>query len=303
METPASVYDVIIIGGSHAGLSAAMTLGRALRRVLVIDSGRPCNAPTPESHNFLSRDGVEPAELLRISKEQLRRYETVTFLDGLAVTAAFTAPFFTIGTEDGASYTSRKLIFATGLTDILPEIAGFAECWGKTVVHCPYCHGYEIRGKKTGILAEGATAYGFTELIYNWTDNLTLYTNGPAGLTGEQAAKLAHYGIPVVEKAVDALLHDDGYLHTIRFSDGTTAEVEALYAHPETKQHCELPIALGCEIDEHGSVKTDVFQQTCVKGVYAAGDNATTGRSVAGAVAAGSVAGMLLNRELVEEDF
>lgn len=301
--TAASVYDVIIIGGSHAGLSAAMTLGRALRNVLVIDSGQPCNAPTPASHNFLSRDGIAPSELLRISREQVSRYATITLLDATATAAAKAGPYFTIETDNGAIHTARKLIFATGLKDLLPDIPGFAACWGITVVHCPYCHGYEVRGKKTGVLAEGATAYGFIELIYNWTDDLTLYSNGPAGLTGEQAAKLAHYGITIVEKKVEALVHEGGLIRSIRFTDGSTAEVEALYAHPETTQQCDLPLSLGCEINEHGSIATDVFQQTCVKGVYAAGDNATTGRSVAGAVAAGAVAGMLLNRELVEEDF
>lgn len=303
METNATPYDVTIIGGSHAGLSAAMTLGRALRRVLVIDSGKPCNASTPFSHNFLTRDGIPPAELLAIAREQVAAYPTVTQQKGLVMEVARQERFFTCQTADGAIFTSRKLIFATGLKDIMPDIEGFADCWGKTVMHCPYCHGYEAKGKVTGILANGSTGYGFIELIYNWTDNLTLYTNGSSQLTGEQTAKLQHYGIGIVEKEVVSIAHQNGQIEKLIFRDGSESKVEALYAKPETRQHCELPVGLGCEIDEHGSVKTDVFQQTCVKGVYAAGDNATTGRSVAGAVAAGAVAAMLLNHELIEEDF
>src|SRR5690606_19368783 len=145
----------IIIGGSYAGLSAAMALGRSLRKVLIIDAGKPCNRQTPHSHNFITQDGKTPAEISSIARAQVAQYETVTFLSGFAVEGKKTNSGFEIKTEKGEIFESKKLILATGVKDIMSEIPGFAECWGISVIHCPYCHGYEVRNEKTGILANG----------------------------------------------------------------------------------------------------------------------------------------------------
>src|SRR4028119_808587 len=171
-------FDVIIVGGSYSGLAAGMALGRALRKVLIIDSGDPCNKQTPYSHNFLTNDGRTPKEIALLAKQQVRMYRTVGFLDALITAGIKTKTGFEIQIQTGETFATKKLVFASGIKDIMPTIPGFADCWGISVLHCPYCHGYEVRHKKTGILANGDTAFELSSLISNWTNDLTLYTNG-----------------------------------------------------------------------------------------------------------------------------
>jgi thioredoxin reductase len=296
-------FDVIITGGSYAGLSAAMTLGRALRKVLVIDSGKPCNRQTPHSHNFLTHDGSTPAQLAGLAKEQVANYKTVSFYEGLALSAVKTDTGFEITTQSGDRFTAKKLVFATGIRDIMPDIKGFAECWGITAIHCPYCHGYEVKHERTGILANGDTGFDYAKLISNWTNDLTLFTNGPSSLTTEQAEKIRGRQIEIIEKEVDSFDHQDGYLRGIRFKDGSDFPLRAVYSRPQFEQHCPIPAALGCELTEQGYIKIDQLQHTTVPGVYACGDNTSAMRSVAGAVGAGSMTGAVLNRDLLDETF
>ena len=178
-------FDVIIIGGSYAGLAAAMALGRALKKVLVIDNGKPCNRQTPHSHNFLTNDGNTPTEIAALANLQVSRYQTVKFFNGTAVKSSKTENGFQIESVSGECFQTKKLIFATGIKDLIPAIDGLSECWGISVVHCPYCHGYEIRNEKTGILANGDMGFDFTKLISNWTKDLTLFTNGISKLSTE----------------------------------------------------------------------------------------------------------------------
>ena len=160
-------FDVIIIGGSYSGLSAGLALGRSLRSVLIIDSGKPCNRQTPHSHNFLTQDGQTPAAIAAVGRQQVEKYETVKFFSGLATGGRKTSSGFEIQTDSGRNFTARKLIFASGIRDIMPAIDGFAECWGISVIHCPYCHGYEVRNQPTGILGNGEYAYEFSSFILN----------------------------------------------------------------------------------------------------------------------------------------
>lgn len=184
-------FDVIIIGGSYSGLAAAMALGRALVSVLVIDSGKPCNRQTPHSHNFLTQDGKEPADIAAIGKQQVALYDTVQFFDGLAISGQRTSNgLFEIQTASGEIFWADKLIFATGIKDIMPDVEGFVDCWGISVLHCPYCHGYEVRDQPTGILGSGENGYELAKLISNWTKDLTLFTEGKSKLTPEQIEKL-----------------------------------------------------------------------------------------------------------------
>lgn len=295
--------DAIIIGGSYAGLSAAMALGRALRKVLVIDYGRPCNRQTPHSHNFLTHDGEVPALIAAKAKQQVEQYPTIQFLNANVVEARQADNSFQIITQEENVYSAKKLLFATGLKDIMPAISGFEACWGKSILHCPYCHGYEVKQQRTGILANGDMGYELIKLIDNWTSDLILFTNGPSSLTAEQMSVISKHKIPVIEKPIDFLHHDQGYIEQIVFSDYSTYDVTALYARPAFEQHCHLPIALGCELTEQGLLKIDAFQRTTVKGVFAAGDNASLFRSVSMAVAAGTFAGVALNKELIDEQF
>ncbi len=296
-------FDVVIIGGSYAGLSAAMALGRSLRQVLVIDSGRPCNAQTPHSHNFITHDGDTPAEIAQAARAQVMRYETVQFLSALVTNASKINDGFTVQTDTGEAFRTKKLVFATGLKDQFPDIPGFAECWGISVVHCPYCHGYEIKQTVTGILGNGDHGYEFAKLIHNLTKQLTIFTNGPAAFTADQQAKLQQHHISIISTPVSLIHHVNGQIERLELTDGSIHTLQALYARPALTQHCPLPEALGCELTEQGLLKTDTFQRTSVQGVYACGDNTSPWRSVSGSVASGTFTGAALNRDLVDESF
>lgn len=296
-------YDVIIVGGSYSGLAAGMALGRALRRVLIVDSGNPCNKQTPYSHNFLTNDGKAPAEIAALARAQMRTYDTVTLLDGMATAAVRKESFFEVELLTGEKHTARKLIFATGIKDVLPDIPGFAACWGISVLHCPYCHGYEVRQQKTGIIANGDSGFEQASLISNWTNDLTLYTNGRSTLSVQQAARLQKHNISVVETPITQIGHQDGHLQHIVFADGAREPMDALYARVPFVQPSNIPQALGCELTADGYIKIDAAQKTTVHGVYACGDSTTRMRTVANAVAMGTTAALMLNKELIEESF
>lgn len=298
-----NTYEVIIIGGSYAGLSAAMALGRSLRNVLIIDSGKPCNRHTPHSHNFITQDGETPAAIAQKAKEQVLKYDTVTFLKGKAVSAERSVTGFTIGTEAGETFTAKKLLFATGVADLLPKINGFDDCWGISVIHCPYCHGYEVKTQKTAILANGDAAIHYVVLLRQLTNDLTIFTNGPAEFTMEQSAKLKQYNIPVIKDKIAALKHNKGYVEKIIMQDCTAYDFPVIYARPATKQHSDLPEELGCTINEQGFITVDEMQQTSVNGIYAAGDCTTGQRAVAIAVGTGMKAGAAINYALCAEAF
>lgn len=295
--------DVIIVGGSYAGLSAAMALGRALRKVLVIDGGKPANRFTPHSHNFITHDGKTPGEITEMARRQVDEYTSVKRMEGFVMSAEKSNNEFVVHLRTGQTYVTRKLIFATGIIDQMPDIPGFSECWGKSVLHCPYCHGYEVREEATGILGNGDYGFEFSGLISNWTRQLTLFTNGHSTLTPEQHAKLANRKIPVVEKAIEKLEHNNGQLQRITFRDGTVAFIKALYARTAFIQHSSIPESLGCELTPEGYIKTDASQKTTIDGVYACGDNTTRIRTVSNAVAMGTTAGMMVNKELTMEEF
>lgn len=296
-------YDVIIVGGSYAGLAAAMALGRALRQVLVIDSGSPCNKQTPYSHNFLTNDGKTPDEIVASAREQLTNYRCVTLMNGMVTDSRKTSTGFDVELKTGERYSAKKLVFATGIKDMLPGIPGFAECWGISVLHCPYCHGFEVRHKKTGILANGELAFELASLISNWTKDLTIYTNGKAELTSEQLKKIRSHNIEIVEDKIVRIDHTKGYINKLVFEDGSSVELIALYARLPFTQHSHLPEKLGCQLTPDGYIKIDPAQKTSVPGVFACGDSTTRMRTVANAVSMGTTTGLMVNKELIEEIF
>lgn len=296
-------FDVIIIGGSYAGLSAAMALGRSLKNVLIIDSGKPCNRYTPHSHNFITHDGAVPADKTSKAKEQVLKYTTVKFFEGLAIAGNKTENDFEISVQSGEIFTAKKLVFATGVKDLFPNIKNFEDCWGKTVIHCPYCHGYEFKGKKTAILANGERAFHVTALVNNLSSDLTIVTRGKANFSEEQLAKLKKNKIKVVEKEVKEIQHQKGNIAALLFEDGTAENFDAAYAAIPFEQHSNIPVSLGCELTEAGHLKVDAFQKTTVSGVFACGDNSSPMRSVSYAVATGGVVGSMVNNELTMEGF
>lgn len=296
-------FEVIIIGGSYAGLSAALCLGRSLRKVLVIDSGKACNEQTPHSHNFLTQDGKTPKEISRIAKQQADQYNSVSFLNDLAIHGQKTAIGFDIQTKAGRVFSTKKIILATGVKDIMPNIKGFSECWGKTMIHCPYCHGYEHKKVKTALIANGERAFHLASLINNLTKDLTILTNGPMEFNEQQLKKIKTKCIEINEKEISAIEHKNGHVQKIVFKDGSKERFLAAYAPLPFEQHTSIPMELGCELTEDGHIKTDNFQQTTVHDIFACGDNSSPMRSIALAVASGNVAAAMVNKVLSEEQF
>lgn len=298
-----NTYEVIIIGGSYAGLSAAMALGRSLRKVLLIDSGKPSNRFTPHAHNFLTQDGIAPGEIAQKAKEQVQQYPSIDFLTDGALHAERSTEGFSITTEKGQEFHAKKLIFATGIRDILPEVPGFAACWGKSIVHCPYCHGYELKGKKTAILAKAEKAFHLFPLLKNLTQEVSLLLSDPTELTEDQRRQLKAHKIPLLSANIKEVVHTDGKLTSLHFEDGSSQAFEALYAALPFEQHSHLPEALGCELNELGYLEIEHTQKTTVEGVYACGDNSSMMRALSNAVYTGNVAGAMVNMELAQEEF
>ncbi|MEZ7496337.1 NAD(P)/FAD-dependent oxidoreductase [Leeuwenhoekiella aequorea] len=296
-------YEVIIVGGSYAGLSAAMALGRSLRSVLIIDANKPCNRQTPHSHNFITQDGEAPHKIAQKAKEQVLKYDTVKFLDDTAISGKNNEKGFTIRTIAGKEFEGRKLIFATGIKDLMPNIEGFSECWGISAIHCPYCHGYEFRNEKTAIMANGDHAFHIASLVNNLTNELSIYTQGKPEFTDDQLKKLSNNNIDIVTDTIKTFEHSKGAIKRFLFENGTSQTVKAIYAALPFEHHTQLPEMLGCTFDEGGFIKTDLFQKTEIPGIYACGDNSQKMRSVSSAVASGTVSGAMVNYELTQEDF
>lgn len=296
-------FEVIIIGGSYAGLSAAMSLGRSLRKTLIIDAGKPCNRQTPHSHNFLTQDGSTPQEITTTAKKQVLKYDSITFYEGLATKGQKIAEQFEITTSGGDVFNAKKLIFATGIKDLIPAIKGFTACWGISVVHCPYCHGYEIRNKNTAIIANGDKAFHLTSLVNNLTQKLTILTSGKKNFSHHQLQQLEQHHIQVIEKEISEIEHKNGQLHNIIFKDGDKASFEYAYAPTPFEQSSSIPQALGCKLTESGHIEVNAMYKTTENGIFACGDNSTMMRSVATAVYSGNITGAVINNELTEECF
>lgn len=294
---------MIIVGGSYSGLAAAMALGRALRSVLVIDSGKPCNRQTPQSHNFLTQDGKTPGEIADLARRQVAKYSGVRFLKESADTATKTKEGFEISTSSGELFSAAKLILAAGIKDLLPDIRGLRECWGISVLHCPYCHGYEVKNEPTGILGNGEYGFEFSKFILNWTTDLSLFTNGRSALTKEQRELLEKHQVRIIEKEISELEHTNGYLRNLVFTDGSRSAINALYTKTAFEQNSRIAEDLGCKLTEEGYIETDQFQKTSVSGIYACGDSTTALRTLSVAVSTGATAGIILNKEFVLERF
>lgn len=295
-------FEVIIIGGSYAGLSAGMTLGRSLRNVLIIDGGKPCNRQTPHSHNFLTQDGKTPKDISEVAREQVMKYPTVAFFEGNVLRTSKSPDGFDVETEKGKRFFAKKIILASGIKDLMPDIKGFSECWGISVIHCPYCHGYEVKDKTTGILSNGDLAFEFSKLVFNLSKNLTLLTNGESTLNVEQTEKFKRNKIEIAEQEIQEIIHENGHIIKVVFKDGQEKNLDALYAKIPFEQNINTE-DLQLELTEHGFIKIDHFHKTSTEGVFACGDNTTMMRSVANAVAQGNFTGAMVNKELSDEGF
>lgn len=293
-------YEVIIVGGSYAGLAAAMTLGRALRKVLVIDAGQPCNQYAPTAHNFPGFDGETPQFIRDKILDQVRNYTTVEFFEGKVTSISGTDMNFEVVVDKSTSFKTNKILLATGVTDILPEINGFKECWGKSAIHCPYCHGYEVAQSKVAVFAHGQAALQMSKLIRQWSTEIHILTNGHEDFNKDELQELHELGTRVITKELQQIVSNDGMVSKIIFSDDTEEAIDAIYVRVGIKQSNSLAKDLGCDFDDHGFVIVDNHNKTKIDGVYAAGDIMSGMRSLAIATAAGTKVGIFMNKELIE---
>ncbi|WP_051476625.1 NAD(P)/FAD-dependent oxidoreductase [Arthrobacter sp. Br18] len=303
-------HDVVIIGGGAAGLSAAVTLGRALRSVLVIDAGEPRNAPATGMHGFLSRDGVAPQDLLSIGREEVSTYGGM-ILQGTATAARVQlqsgGPGFEVLLEDGGSVRARRLLLTTGLVDELPEIPGLRNQWGRGVVHCPYCHGWEIRNRPIGVLASGPMAIHQTLLFRQWSNDITLFFNDAVTPSEDEWEKLAARSIRVVEGAVREVEGDSAGVTGLVLESGRVFALGALVVGPRMTARSSVFASLGLQTEEHplgvgAYLETGPQGATAVPGVWAAGNASDLSAQVIASAAGGVAAGAAINADLIAEE-
>jgi thioredoxin reductase len=298
------VHDAVIVGGSFAGLSAAMILARARRRVLVIDAGRPRNRYATHSHGVLAHDGRAGEDLLADARAQVCAYPTATVLAGEAVSAVREDGRFVVGLANGDKQEGRRVLLATGVTDVLPEIPGIAPRWGKTVLHCPYCHGYEIGAGTIGVLATAPGSPRQASLIADW-GQVIFFTAGKFELDTETQRLLAKRKVVIEPVPVTGLEGPGTELEGVRLADGRLVAVRALFLRPATRMASPLAERLGCGFDPAPSgmiIRTDAEKLTSVPGVYAAGDAARVPNDITLASADGVIAGLGLHHSLIAED-
>lgn len=295
------MVDVLIVGAGPAGLSAALILGRCRRSVLICDTGKPRNAASQAMHGYLTRDGITPIEFLALGRKQLEPYDTVTVRDIAVVSARCVDAQFEVTLENGECVQARKLLLATGVADNLPDIEGFGALYGKSVFHCPYCDGWEIRDQPIAIYGEGARGSGLSLELTTWSRDLVLCTDGPAELDDEARERLRRNDIVVREQRIVRLEGEDGLLRRIVFADGDTLERRALFFTTGQSLRSDLAIALGCEINEKGTVPTGKYEQTHLPGLFVCGDASRAVQWVVVAAAEGAEAAFAINSALTSE--
>jgi len=294
-------YDAVVVGGSFAGLAAALQLARARRRVLVVDAGRPRNRFARTSHGFLGQDGRPPGLILDTARKQLLAYPTAECRPGEVAAGRVHEAGTELTLASGEAVVARRLVLATGVIDELPPLPGLRERWGVTVLHCPYCHGYEVAGRRLGVLATSELSIHQALLVPDWSDDVTLFTNDVLSLDADQRAALASRRVRVCERPVVDLLGDVQELTGVRLQDGEVIPVDALFIGPRTRLASPLAEQLGCELYDGPLgpvIRTDERKETTVRGVYAAGDAARFPHTVSWAVADGVMAGIGAHQSL-----
>lgn len=300
---PPDKYDVIVVGAGPAGLSAALILGRCRRRVLVCDSGRPRNAASHAMHGYLTRDGIAPREFLGLGRAQLQQYDTVQVIDvEVAAAACEGENRFSVTLATGQTHLARKLLLATGVVDRVPPIPGFAELYGRSVFHCPYCDGWEIRDEPWAVYGKGDRAYGLALELTTWTHDIVVCTDGPADMDRRQRSRLEQLGMSIREDRVARLDGADGVLARIVFETGDPLPRRALFFTTGQEQRSQLALSLGCEFNDKGTVRTGKYEATHLPGLYVAGDASRAVQWVVVAAAEGAEAAFAINTDLIRED-
>ena len=294
-------YDVVVVGGGAAGLSAALVLTRARRRVLVVDSGTPRNAPAAHLQGFLSRDGMPPADLLGAGRREVEGYGGLIRQGTATDVVAFRSASFQVLLADGDRVSARRVLVATGLRDELPDVPGLQERWARDVLHCPYCHGWEVRTRQLGVFWNGADSVRYAQTVRQWADDVVLFVP-PGVLTNADRGHLVARAIGIVEVPVAGLVVEDDQLTGVELTDGHIVPRAALFVPPRFVPHHGLLTRLGCQVDEQGWIVVGPFGATSVPGVWAAGTVANPRAQVITAAGEGSAAAIAINADLVEED-
>ena len=294
-------HDVLIIGGSFAGMSAAMQLARARKQVLVLDTGMPRNRFAAASHGFPGQDGQSPADIKAWFSEELSAYPTVRFRDGAALSAKREGSGFRVSLADGGDVAARRIVLAYGVRDSLPDLPGLAERWGASVLHCPYCHGYELNRQPIGVLARGEMALHQAMLLPDWGPT-TLFTQGLVRLSPDETQSLQSRGVRIEETPVAELIGSGSALEAVKLEDGRKVALAGLFLAPITAPSSDIAAQLGCEMRDGPTgpyVAVDQMQATTVAGVFAAGDLASPMPNATLAAAAGVMAGGSAHRSLI----
>lgn len=295
------MHDAIVVGGSFAGLSAALQLARARRRVVVVDSGEPRNRFAKAAHGFFGQDGRAPAAILADGRARLLAYPTATFTQAVAGFARKTQEGFEVEIGSGERLQAKRLILATGVKDHLPEVRGLRERWGVTVLHCPYCHGYEVAGTRLGVLATSTAAVKQALLVSDW-GTVILFTNAAIRIDAAAAAGLQKRGVSIETVPVEALAGDSLDRLAVRLLDGRSIQLDALYTSTRVGMASPLAEQLGCAFEHELAgpfIRTDAFKETSVRGVYAAGDAARPTHNATWASADGVTAGMFSHQSII----
>jgi thioredoxin reductase (NADPH) len=296
-------HDVVVVGGGAAGLSAAVTLARSLRDVVVVDGGEPRNAPAAGAHNVLGREGTSPLELLAAGRREAQSYGAV-IRDGRVVAARRDDDGFELELADGVTLRSRRLLLATGLVDELPDVPGIREFWGKSVLHCPYCHGWEVRGQRIGVLATSPLSFHQALLFRQLSDDVTVVLHGLPGFADEEQEQLDALGVRIVEGMAERLVGENGMLRAV-VVDGRELALDALAVGPRFVAQADVYEQLGGSLTEHPTglhVATDELGRTDVPGMWAAGNVTDLSATVAASAAAGVFTAAAINMDLVAED-
>ena len=297
------MYDAVIVGAGPAGLSAALILGRCRRRVLLCDTGRPRNAASHAMHGYLTRDGVAPSDFLSLGRRDLEQYPTVELRQVAVIDAECTSDGrFGIVFESGERVRARTLLLATGVVDSIPDLPGFRELFGRSVFHCPYCDGWEVRDQPIAIYGQGDRGVGLALELTVWSRDLVLCTDGSADLPDADRERLARNGIVVREDRGAELEHVDGVLTHIVFEGASRLARRALFFNTGQTQRSNLAIKLGCEFSDKGTVRTGKYETTHLPGLYVAGDASRDVQWVVVAAAEGAEAAFAINTALLKED-
>lgn len=296
------LLDCAIIGGGPAGLSAALVVGRGRKQVIVFDNELPRNRVTQESHGFITNDGMTPFEIRQAGEADLQKYPHIEIKRSQIVDIQKKEESFTLLTHEGDAFEAKKIILATGLQDILPEIEGIHDVYGKTLFSCPFCDGWELKEKALALIAENQRALHMAKLLSNWTKNLIVFTNGHV-LAEEDKTLLTAHSIQVIDVPIVSIDHDNGQLRSLQLANGEIVNREGGFVASEFKQSAPFAEKLGCQMTKNAGIETDILGRTTVSGVFACGDNLGGPAQLVLAAAAGSQAGMGVIHDLVQEEF